>query len=197
VREAANSRRLKTAGRPACPRACAQPECASRAKTTDRRERAFFIRPQALEASSKNGLTYDGWSSGPIIYAYVGGDPISNIDPSGLKSVGQCAIEHNGLEDFFGDGDGAPDFPTGLAVRGVVGAGAIPLNKPWVQGSTYTNPWSKLGMKFPIKIPLGTNVIPGFTTPNLLRLVGRANLVLGVGLLAYDVASIGMCAAGD
>jgi hypothetical protein len=141
-----------------------------------------------------------GWASGQTNnYAYVGGDPVSNIDPSGLKSVGQCAIEHYGLEDFFGDGDGdgAPDFPTGLAVRGVVGAGAIPLNKPWVQGSTYTNPWSKLGMKFPIKIPLGTNVIPGFTTPNLLRLVGRANLVLGVGLLAYDVASIGMCAAGD
>ena len=66
----------------------AQPECVSRAKTIDRRERVFFIRPQALEASSKNGLTYDGWSSGAIIYAYVGGNPISNVDPYGLQYNG-------------------------------------------------------------------------------------------------------------
>jgi uncharacterized protein RhaS with RHS repeats len=139
-----------------------------------------------------------GWASGQTNnYLYVGGDPVSNIDPSGLKSIGQCAIEHYGLEDFFGDGNGDAEVTAGVIARGVVAAGAIPLNKPWQQGSPYTNPWSKLGMKLPIKIPLSTKMIPGFTTPNLLRLVGRANLVLGVGLLAYDVTSISMCAVGD
>jgi hypothetical protein len=57
------------------------------AKIFDRREPVFFIRPQALEASSKNALAYDGRSSGPIIYTYVGGNPISYIDPYGLWDI--------------------------------------------------------------------------------------------------------------
>jgi hypothetical protein len=98
VREADNSRRLRTAARRACPRVRAQPECASRAKTIDRRERVFFIRPQALEASSKNGLTYDGWSSGPIIYAYAMAAPTRYSDPTGLDSThwggdGRCVLD--------------------------------------------------------------------------------------------------------
>lgn len=65
----------------------AQPECASRAKTIDRTERVFFIRPQALEAPSKNALPYDGWSSGATIYAYVSGNPLLLVDPSGLDAT--------------------------------------------------------------------------------------------------------------
>lgn len=61
-----------------------EPECASTQKIFDSREPVFFIRPQALEASSKNALAYDGWSSGPIIYQYVGNDPVNQSDPSGL-----------------------------------------------------------------------------------------------------------------
>lgn len=68
----------------ACPRAGAQPECASRKKPTDSRERVFFIRPQALEATSKNALSYGDCTSGAIIYAYVNGNPLGNVDPDGL-----------------------------------------------------------------------------------------------------------------
>jgi hypothetical protein len=72
-----------------------RPECASTQKNIDSRERVFFIRPQALEASSKNALAYDGCTSGAIIYAYVGGNPVSFVDPTGLKTFGEC--ETSGL----------------------------------------------------------------------------------------------------
>ena len=78
--------RLKNDGHRPCPRAGAQPECASTQNSTLHREPVFYIRPQALEASSKNGLTYDDRSSGPIIYTYVEGNPVSNIDPLGLET---------------------------------------------------------------------------------------------------------------
>jgi hypothetical protein len=73
----------KTAAKEGCPRACAQPECASRQKPLATRRPIFFIYPQALGASSKNAPAYDGWSSGPIIYAYVDGNPVSMVDPTG------------------------------------------------------------------------------------------------------------------
>ena len=75
----------------ACPRAGAQPECASRKKPTDSRERVFFIRPQALEATSKNALSYGDYTSGAIIYAYVGGNPVSLVDFLGLCDPDKCA----------------------------------------------------------------------------------------------------------
>lgn len=47
--------------------------------------RAVFVSyPQARTASSKNGFAYDGFTSGRTIYSYVGGNPISLSDPSGL-----------------------------------------------------------------------------------------------------------------
>ena len=84
------------------------------------RERIFFIGRQPIDASSKNGLLYDGVASGrsfynwhrdynpalgryvqsdPIglaagsmsTYAYVSADPLSYADPFGLQSILQCA----------------------------------------------------------------------------------------------------------
>jgi uncharacterized protein RhaS with RHS repeats len=59
-------------------------ECASKAKKIDSRERVFFIPSQASIAPGKNASAYDECSSGRIIYAYVGGNPVSDIDPEGL-----------------------------------------------------------------------------------------------------------------
>ena len=68
-----------------------RPECASKQKNIDSRERVFFISAQALEAPSKNAIAYDGCTSGAIIYAYVGGNPLNNIDPNGLLSLSDVA----------------------------------------------------------------------------------------------------------
>lgn len=64
-----------------------RPECASKQKNIDSRERVFFISAQALEAPSKNALAYDGCTSGAIIYQYVGGNPVNSVDPSGLIDI--------------------------------------------------------------------------------------------------------------
>ena len=98
--------RLKNDGHRPCPRAGAQPECASTQNSTLHREPIFFIRPQALEASNENALAYDGWSSGPIIYAYVYANPLSFVDPLGLDVL-VCfyagGVGHVGV----GDGNGS------------------------------------------------------------------------------------------
>jgi RHS repeat-associated protein len=92
----------------------------------------MYYRARYYHAGCARFISEDpiGWASGQTNnYAYVGGDPVSNIDPSGLKSIGQCAIEHYGLEDFFGDGNGDAEVPAGVIARGVVAAGAIPIPK--------------------------------------------------------------------
>ena len=61
----------------------------------DCRERVFFICAQALEAPSKNASAYNAGSSGPIIYTYAGGNPVSSIDPDGL-------LEYNFAGGAFG-----------------------------------------------------------------------------------------------
>ena len=113
-------RRQKTAAKEGCPRACAQPECASTQNSILHREPVFFIPRQALVASSKNALAYDGWSSGPIIYTYVGGNPISRVDPMGL--LDRLVFDGRtltGYEDF------AVEFRV-PAVSGPYGLGKLP-----------------------------------------------------------------------
>jgi hypothetical protein len=63
-----------------------QPECASRQNSLDHRRPIFFIAAQPVDAYREIRPDYDGWSSGPIIYTYVGGNPISRVDPTGLDT---------------------------------------------------------------------------------------------------------------
>ena len=73
----AAGRRHHGGGRAVNPSKCAMPprarvvKIASKQKRFDSRERVFFISAQALEASSKNALNYDGSVSGPIIYSVI------------------------------------------------------------------------------------------------------------------------------
>jgi hypothetical protein len=62
-------------------------KCASRQKPLTTRRPIFFAAAQPVDASSKNALAYDGWSSGPIIYSYALGNPVSLIDPDGLDAT--------------------------------------------------------------------------------------------------------------
>ena len=52
--------------------------------------------------------------SGPIIYTYVGGNPISYIDPNGLNPLAGA---------YTGAGIGSAFGPVGTVVGGVIGAG--------------------------------------------------------------------------
>ena len=47
-------------------------------------EPVFVHCAQTVTASGQNALFYDGGASGQIIYTYVGGNPLSRIDPLGL-----------------------------------------------------------------------------------------------------------------
>ena len=100
------------------------------AKIVRTRERIFFIRTQALVASSKNALAYDGWSSGSIIYAYVGGNPLSNIDPNGLASVTFGLFTGVGAQVTIGqnpNGSGFMSLQFGWGIGG--GASVNPLGQ--------------------------------------------------------------------
>ena len=79
--------RLKKDDRRRCPRACAQPECTSTQNSSPTQESIFFNPAQPLEASTEIAFAYGRCSSGPIIHAYVGGNPVSDVDPNGLQRV--------------------------------------------------------------------------------------------------------------
>lgn len=57
------------------------------------RESVFVHSLQTRTAPSKNGLTYDGWTLGPIIFSYVSNNPLISIDPLGLAG---CLVTYPG-----------------------------------------------------------------------------------------------------
>jgi len=83
-----------------------------------------------------------------------------------------------------------PDSPR----SGVVWGGATPIPKKWMNfpvpkgAHRFTNVWSIAGLKWQIRMPLRL-----LGTTNLLRFIGRANVITGWALVGYDAISIGIC----
>jgi RHS repeat-associated protein len=134
------------------------------------------------------------------LYDYVLNDPVNAVDEVGYSgfwgNLGRCAAQHYG----FGDDGSAAVATASMLVRGGVGALALPLYKPWLglpvlgNASRFTNPLSYAGLqRFPnLKVPFRL-----FRTNRLFGLLGRANLVVGLAFLTYDISSIAGCVAGS
>src|SRR5208282_3710588 len=54
-------------------------------------ETVFVQSAQTVTASRQNAFDYDECMSGSIIYTYVENNPLSFIDPSGLRGIGAVA----------------------------------------------------------------------------------------------------------
>ena len=110
------------------------PECASRQNPIPTRRPIFFIAAQVVDASGKNALAYDECTSGPIIYGYVGNNPVNRVDPSGL-SAANAAMLIGGLVGRAGAIGGGFAAGAQLAVDGIMSftpTGLSPLFVPWL-----------------------------------------------------------------
>jgi hypothetical protein len=81
-----------------------------------RRGCIFVFSAQLPEVLRENAYLYDGNVSGQTIYAYVGGNPLSNIDPKGL------AIANPWNQGVGGGGGGAGGEILILGVIGIFSA---------------------------------------------------------------------------
>jgi RHS repeat-associated protein len=146
-----------------------------------------------------------GLAGGINPYAYVDQSPLSRSDPLGLfpgeipedpvgSSFGE--VDHLKREDCFFSCVEKHYGIADAAARGVVAAGAIPVDKtgraPILGGaSRFSNPISFYGPRIYGSNPkIGTQILG---TNRWFGLLGRLNLVLGVGLASYDLTSILMC----
>jgi hypothetical protein len=96
-------------------------------------ETVFVHAAQTVDLSRENALGYDDCTSGQSIYAYVGGNPISRIDPFGLdwvysQSTGQIThVDSNGNSSNVGSGyAGHGDGRNNPAMQDVPNTGPLP-----------------------------------------------------------------------
>lgn len=157
-----------------CPRAGAQPECASTQNFPFHREPVFFIPRQALDAYSKNALTYDGCTSGAIIYTYVGGNPVSFVDPTGEFGVPGAIA--GGLLGGISGGFGAA-ATGGNVVRGAffgaLGGAIVGGSGAWISGVAATATLRTGAALAGNALGQAQNIgDPNFTGPNVGSFVG-------------------------
>lgn len=89
-------------------------------------EVAFVHVPQPIDAPSKIGLNYGRWATGKYFYSYVRGNPVSSVDPLGLRDVIVAVWTSQILSGsvghvFVGEMNGAPitsQFPNPHGIEG-------------------------------------------------------------------------------
>lgn len=91
---------------------------ASRPKRIEPEHAAFVIQPPSRTASRQTPLRYDERASGATVYAYVGDNPISFVDPWGLKL---CSTTLSGLGSTYMDSNLYPMVQNWLSANSAAG----------------------------------------------------------------------------